>query len=553
MIKKVAAMILIMIMTLSFTACGSKYTLSKISLTGSERSWTCPDEKYTELVASYEGRKCNGTMVVATDEDVIYLYCEDALEKDGKTPVSQDTIFDIGSVSKTFTAVSVLQLQEKGKLSMDDTLDKYFPDYDTGKDITISNLLHMSSGISDYINNPDPFWNISGADAANQKISDILMDKVTDEDLLKAMYQAPLEFEPGTQFSYSNTNYRLLAFIIEQVSGMKYCDYVKKNIFDKCGMTKTSSMAVGDLTYVPLDFEDLVYYGFTDDNGYPVCPNNTRGDGGIHSCLTDLLAFDRALFGGKLLDKESMKILLTDENGYCCGLFGAEEMYYHDGSSLTCSANNKIIESEEYGHIYMIKLEHSGLVESDSGDSPMSGTNYTKGTYEDGIYINEYAGLRMNVSEEFVQLSEDELVMANNAFLSDITDSRDYTRESSSVTDQSFWDDQRYISYEIMFLNTSIGVPDDPDYTENEYLDDVFALYSRLSNEDHGIIMTELHRDQVTLCGNGYLRSEIEMDDNGEIGHVYFYARRLDDDLMCIISISTWEDISLEELESVFI
>ena len=63
-------------------------------------------------------------MAVATDDDIVYLYCEDATEKDGKTPVSQDTVFDIASVSKTFTAVCILQLQEKGKLSIDDTLDK---------------------------------------------------------------------------------------------------------------------------------------------------------------------------------------------------------------------------------------------------------------------------------------------------------------------------------------------------------------------------------------------------------------------------------------------
>ena len=68
----------------------------------------------------------------------------------------------MASVSKTFTAVAVLQLVEKGKINLDDTLDKYFPEYETGKKITVYNLLHMTSGIPDYCNNPDPFWNISG-------------------------------------------------------------------------------------------------------------------------------------------------------------------------------------------------------------------------------------------------------------------------------------------------------------------------------------------------------------------------------------------------------
>ena len=358
--KKVIAAFLALAMLVPLASCAqeSKYSLNSIKLNENENSWSVPEEKYKSVLESYGGGKCPGTMVVATDEDVIYLYCEDGVEKDGVTRVSQNTVFDIASCSKTFTAVCILQLAEKGKLGINDTLDKYFPEYEAGKNITISNLLHMSSGIPDYINNPDPFWNISGEDAANQKISDILQDRITDEEFLNAMYQAPLAFEPGTQYEYSNTNYRLLAFIIENVSGMKYCDYVKNNIFDKCGMKNTTSMATGDLTYVPQDFEESVKNGFSDKDGYPVCPNNSRGDGGIHSNLTDMVAFDRALFTGKLLNQDSMKILLTEENGYCCGLIKGQDSYSHTGSSISCSAYNKAVESEEFGHIYIIMLEH---------------------------------------------------------------------------------------------------------------------------------------------------------------------------------------------------
>lgn len=348
-----------------------KYSLSNIKLTESERSWKNPETKYAELVAQYSEETCSGTLVVATDNDTIYLYAEKALEKDGTTLESQDTVFDMASVSKTFTAVAVLQLNEKNKLSLDDTLDKYFPEYETGRKITINNLLHMTSGIADYCNNPEAFWNISGADAENQKLSDIFLDKITDEEFLQALYKAPLDFEPGTRFEYSNTNYHLLAFIIEKVSGMKYCDYVKENIFDKCGMTKTTSMAVGDMTYVPVGFDELVKSGFTDKDGYPTGPNNYRGDSGIHSCLTDMVKFDRALFAGKLLNKDSMEILLKEENGYCCGLMKENDGYSHSGSSFTCSTVNRIIESEEFGHIYIIRLER---------ELPLPGTNPMVGT-----------------------------------------------------------------------------------------------------------------------------------------------------------------------------
>ena len=134
---------------------------------------------------------------------------------------------------------------------------------------------------------------------------------------------------------------------------------MKENIFDKCGMKNTTSMATGDLTYVPKYFEEDAKYGFCDKDGYPVCPNNTRGDGGIHSNLTDMVAFDRALFTGKLLNKSSMEILLKEDNGYCCGLVKEGKGYYHAGSSISCSSYNKMIESEEFGHIYIIRFEHT--------------------------------------------------------------------------------------------------------------------------------------------------------------------------------------------------
>ena len=354
--KKVLALLLAFSMILPIASCGNG---SNTKLNEKGTSWSSPDEKYKTVLKSFGGNTCAGTMVVATDENIVYMYCEGGVEKDGKTPVSENTVFDIASCSKMFTAVCILQLTEKGRLDINDTLDKYYPEYDAGKTITIYNLLHMNSGIPDYLNNPEAFWNISGEDAANQMISDILQDKKTDDDLLNALYQVPLNFKPGTQYEYSNTNYRLLAFIIEKISGMKYCDYVKENIFDKCGMKNTTSMATGDLTYVPEDFEEDVKNGFSDKDGYPICPNNTRGDGGIHSNLTDMVAFDRALFTGKLLSKSSMEILLKEEMGYCCGLVKEGTGYSHSGSSISCSSYNKMIESEEFGHIYIIRFEHT--------------------------------------------------------------------------------------------------------------------------------------------------------------------------------------------------
>jgi len=145
-------------MLLASGACsGAKDAFSGITLTETQRAWSNPDAKYKAVLDEYADDSSTGTLVVATDKDIVYLYAEKEFEKDGKMLESQDTVFDIASVSKTFTAVAILQLMEKGKLKLDDTIDKYFPEYETGKKITIGHLLHMSSGIPDYCNNPDPF------------------------------------------------------------------------------------------------------------------------------------------------------------------------------------------------------------------------------------------------------------------------------------------------------------------------------------------------------------------------------------------------------------
>ena len=509
-----------------------------ISVSGEEQSWKNADGKYASLLETYGGSHCYGAFAVATDEDIGYLYCEDTVEKDGTTPVSQYTKFDLASVSKTMTAVCVLQLAEKGKLSIDDPLSKYFPGYETGADITIYQLLHMVSGIPDYLNNPDPFWGISGAEAADKKIADILQDRITDEEFLAALYKAPLGFEPGTQYEYSNTNYRLLAFIIEQVSGMKYCDYVQKHIFDKCGMIHTTSMAKGDLTYVPVNFEEQAKYEFTDKDGYPACPINTKGDGGIHSCLSDLILFDRALFSGKLLGKDAMETMLTAEGDYCCGLKLAANGYSHDGASLTCSAYNKIIESEEFGHVYVVSLWRTGVEEeSDSAADYLADTAYTEGVFEDCTYTNEYAGLHFKLPEDFYRMPQGNVEQAHNNAIADMVNERDKSIEAATDWEMVIMSpDGDFI--QINYINTKVAVPDDMNFTEDEYLDwnengGWRALWPREPHFFDG-------REKVNICGKEFLRSHFEIDNFGNIGDYCFYARKLDETLMCTIEIHLW-------------
>lgn len=363
-VKKTAAVLLSSAFFMA-TACNKapgKYKIEDITLTDS-RTWINEDPYYEDLVKtlnlqSYNTSSCRGCYLVATDEDVLFLYCEDSYEIDGTTSVNQYTTYDIASSSKTFTAVATLKLIEQGKLSLDDTLDKFFPEYAAGADVTIYNLLHMQSGIPDYLNDPDVFWNIQGEHWEGKE--DFFSDRISDEEFIEALCNTELLFEPGSMMSYSNTNYHLLAMIIESASGMRFDEYLQENIFTPCGMEHTTSMTAGNETSVPVNFTTAYDAGMVDEFGHSMQPNQERGDGGIHTCAADLLAFDRALFGGQLLNKDSMELLTTFDMGYACGLmpYGGNG-YEHDGHAFSYSTSNKIMPTEDYGCVYVIILEHN--------------------------------------------------------------------------------------------------------------------------------------------------------------------------------------------------
>lgn len=359
---------LLLLLSMSFllgTSCSRKPSapkdpFEKISL-GESRTWLNEDPKYEDLiktlrVGSIDKSSYKGSYLIANDEDILFLYCEDALEIDGRTSVGPYTTYDIASSSKTITAVSVMQLIENGKISLKDTIDKFFPDYPEGKNITVYHLLHMQSGIPDYLNTPEVFWGFSGNWAQKD---DLLQDRITDEEFLSALYSAPLDFTPGTKMMYCNTNYQLLAMIVEQVSGMRFCDYLKKNIFEPCGMEHTTSMVQGNETSVPLSFKTYYDSGMVDEHGHSMQCIRERGDGGIHTCVADLLAFDRALFGGKLINSESLSEMMNFDHGYGCGLMPVGTSGCgHAGNGFTYTAENRITPLKDGGNLYVIILEH---------------------------------------------------------------------------------------------------------------------------------------------------------------------------------------------------
>ncbi|MBN2184853.1 MAG: beta-lactamase family protein [Candidatus Krumholzibacteriota bacterium] len=236
----------------------------------------------------------SGTVLIARDGNPLFQQAYGYASKRFKVPNKLDTKINLGSCNKVFTSIAIVQLMEKGKLSLDDPIGKYldiFPEK-IAKGVTIRHLLNMRSGWGDYWSN-DNFINritqLRSVSEYMQFIKDI-----------------PLDFEPGTNFQHSNTGFIVAGAIIEAVSGMDYYDYIRKNIYEPAGMENSDSfdkdgpvqnLAMG---YTNMNRADREETGYRWNNMYSLPPRGTPTGGG-YSTVEDLLKFDKALRNFKLL------------------------------------------------------------------------------------------------------------------------------------------------------------------------------------------------------------------------------------------------------------
>lgn len=338
------------------------------------KDWYNEDEKYSELVEKLqkqfmEASQPKGVIMLATDKDIIMIRSFNSTETDGTTPANAYTTYEMGSVTKMMTATAILKLAEEGKLSIDDTLDKYFPDYKHADEITLYHLLHMQSGIYDNLNEAQQIAVLKGWDKEiAMEFSDKLKkDAFTDEEIIGLTSDLDLKFEPGSQMAYSNTGYYLMALIIEQVTGKTYAEYLQENIFDVCSMEHSSSCAKGDITSIPYDKDASDVSQMVDEDGYWCETMFSRGAGGVHSCAADMVMFDRSLMGGKLLNEDSLNEMFNTDKGYGCGWStlngGASDKHYtHNGRQGSYMTNNTVFDTEEYGRVYFIQLYSQSML-----------------------------------------------------------------------------------------------------------------------------------------------------------------------------------------------
>jgi CubicO group peptidase (beta-lactamase class C family) len=261
------------------------------------------DAEAVKQVKSWlEGRSASGdwsgAVLIARGDDVLMSSAWGLADRDRKIANTPTTRFNVGSIGKMFTRAAIAQLAQQGKLSLDDKLSKYLPDFPHADSITIAMLCAHRSGVGDFFNGA-----YDAIDKAKLRHN---------RDYLQLIRDQPLWFAPGTGQRYSNGGYVLLGEVIARAAGEDYYDYLAKHVFAPAGMTSTGAPVEGDGTkglargYTKLDEHARVGgdtapagSGSERDN---VATRPARGSaaGGSYSTLADLLAFDHALLGGKL-------------------------------------------------------------------------------------------------------------------------------------------------------------------------------------------------------------------------------------------------------------
>lgn len=242
------------------------------------------------LATEYPADGPGVSFLIAKDGKTIYRKAFGLANLELNVPMKPENVFEIGSITKQFTAIAILMLEEQGKLSVDDDITKFIADYPTkGKKITIHHLLNHTSGIKSYTN--------------MAKFSDLARKDMPPTEIIDMFKNEPLDFEPGEKFLYNNSGYIMLGYIIEVVSGETYEQFVQKHIFDKLGMASSSYGSMINL--VPNRAT-----GYSEaENGYEnadyLSLTLPYAAGSLMSTTDDLLKWQNALNNYTLIKKTS--------------------------------------------------------------------------------------------------------------------------------------------------------------------------------------------------------------------------------------------------------
>jgi CubicO group peptidase (beta-lactamase class C family) len=275
-------------------------------------------------------------ILVMKNGDTLFKKAFGSADLELHVAMQPDMVFRIGSVTKQYTAIAILQLVEQGKISLQDSIQKFIRDFPyKGHTITIENLLTHTSGIVDY-------------EVLNFPIPNAIRIDFPPKQIIDSLSKLPLDFIPGSKFHYSNSNYFLLAYIIEQVSGQSYKDYLKENLFKPAGLDNTYYDSPTEI--IPNRVSGYAKHNSKYSNAGYISMSQVFGAGALLSNVDDMYKWHQALYDYKLVKKETLDKALTPYR-------------LSDGEPI------------EYGYGWIIKnrnglksIEHSGGIDGFQSD-----------------------------------------------------------------------------------------------------------------------------------------------------------------------------------------
>lgn len=308
---------------------------------------TKADKRIDEIVMRLHKRSgFNGNVLVAKNGKIIYekaIGWADYLHRDS---LKINSVFELASITKTFTSTAIMMLVEQGKLRLDQDVKEFFPDFPY-EGITVKLLLTHRSGMMNYVYFIDDLWK---AQKKNQRIGIDNMEVMRQI----AEHKPNPYMKPDRKFHYNNSNYMVLGAIIEKVSGQRYSAFMAENIFKPLGMKQTAVYSTSEFEKIPVDvvghdrtWRRSVAQNFLDG---PV------GDKGIYSTIHDLYLFDRAMRKGRLLENSTLDSVYAPHNEMQKGHFN-----YGYGWRTFTDAKHKVVYHtgwwHGFRHIYLRQLD----------------------------------------------------------------------------------------------------------------------------------------------------------------------------------------------------
>ena len=273
------------------------------------------DQYFTAL---YENDRFMGSVAVLDGNETVFEAAYGVIDSD-ETNATTESIYRIGSITKCYTSVMILQLVEEGSLSLETTLDTYYPDLPNAGQITIEQMLRHTSGLVNFTNSPDYMSYFAG--------------EATKDEMLDRFASLGTSFEPGTNSEYSNTAYVLLGYIIEDVTGRSYADVLQERITGPLDLTSTY-FASG----IDSEMNEADSFVYQQDRWQAASRTNMfipHGAGAIVSTAEETARFFHALFNGELLSEASLEQMTRFDGQFGLGLlrfpFGERILYGHNG------------------------------------------------------------------------------------------------------------------------------------------------------------------------------------------------------------------------------